>query len=223
MKQIYYVYLLSLLYVSCKKDRDQPAQQDTFVKIDNIIFNTTSSNDLKNHLLKIDTLNNLPYTLVGFGVFTGKSRIIKFANGGLFKGVPVIEFSGWDDFGYTYLSKDTSGNIMELYRKKFSSSDILYPLPITVFASKNVLPVDEWNSTSGWEQRHNTLYTTFKTKVLNINATTTSGLTGCFEFEYSSPDYIDTVFFKPAKGPVEIRSWRAHLYENNQPGYGGYR
>ena len=214
--------------MSCKKHhhlpvQQVPIQQDSLIKIDNIVFNTKSSNDLKNHLLKIDALDNSPYTLYGFGVFTGKSRNIKIANGGFYQGIPVIEFSGWDDFGYTYIAKDTSGNIMELYRKKFITSTILFPLPITVFASKNLLPDDKWNSTSGWEQRRNTLYTTFKTKVLSTNATTTSGLGGCLEFEYSSPDFIDTVFFKPAKGPVEILSWRAHLYENNQPGNGGYR
>lgn len=222
MKQIIRIGLFSLLCISCKKDHQTPLQQDVFVTIDNVVFNPKSSNDLKNHIFNIDTLHYSPYTLHGFGVFTGKTRNINFTNT-LSKGLPVIELSGWDDFGYTYIAKDTSGRIMELYRKKFDSSRILIPYPITVFALKRLSTGNEWNSIAGWEQGRNTLYFTLKTKVISTNATTINGISNCIELEYSSPDFIDTMFFKPGKGPVEIRSWRAHLYENLQPGYGGYR
>ena len=107
--------------------------------------------------------------------------------------------------------------------KKFDSSRILIPYPITVFAQKELTVGSEWNSTAGWEQGRNTLYSTFKTKVISTNAITTNGIGNCMELEYSAPDLIDTMFFKPGKGPVEIRSWRTHLYENLQQGYGGFR
>ena len=117
MKQIFSIALFSIFCVSCKKDHQTPLQQDAFVTIDNVVFNPKSSNDLKNHIFNIDTLHYSPYTLDGFGVFAGKSRNINFSPT-RYKGLPVIEVSGWDDFGYTTIVKDTSGRIMELYRKK---------------------------------------------------------------------------------------------------------
>ncbi len=221
--KIFQIVLISLIYMSCKKSHETTnVQPDAFVKIDNVVFNEKSSSDLKTHFLNIDTLNVVPYTLKGYGFLTGKIRNINFRTTRS-KGLPVIEVSGWDDFGYTYIAKDTSGRIMELYRQKFGSTGFLEPLPITVFASKAPVAGNEWNSTSGWENGRNTLYMNLNTRIIGTNSTTTTGIKDCIEMEYSSPDYKDTVFFKPGRGPVEIRSWRAHLYENLQPGYGGYR
>jgi hypothetical protein len=214
------IVIACILTAACRKEKT--VISPVLVKVDNTVFDIATSKKLNTHYYALDT-QKAAYTLSGFGAFAGKIRTVKFSDGGAFQGVPVIQASGMDDYGYTYIAQDTAGAIWELYKTRFNSTEILKPLPITMFAPKQLSSAVDWSSTSGWEQGNNSLYFSFKTKVLNANATTSTGITGCFQLEYTAPDYKDTVYIKPGKGPVEILSWRAHLHETNQPGSGGYR
>ena len=217
-------FSLFIFLSACRKDPAAvPVESvNKFVSIDKVVFDTTTSRSLNTHLYGFSTKSQA-YTLTGFGAFAGKSRTVEFSNGGIFQQVPVVKATGFNDYGSTYLAKDTAGIIWEIYQQRFNETAYSWPVPITVFASKTLQPATQWNSWSGYEQGKNSLYNSFSTKVMSTSAVTPGGVTGCIQLEYSAPDYIDTVYIKPGKGPVEVRSWRAHLYENNQPAYGGYK
>ena len=220
-----FIFFLVLIILSgCRKDPAAipPKSSNGFVSIDNAVFDTTKSRSLNTHPYGFD-MQKQAYTLNGFGAFAGKSRTVEFSDGGSFQQVPVVKATGFNDYGFTYLAKDTAGVLWEIYQQRFNTTEYSWPVPITVFASKTLQPATQWKSWSGYEQGKNSLYYSFSTKVISTNAATSMGITNCIQLEYSAPDYMDTVYIKPGKGPVEIRSWRAHLHENNQPAYGGYR
>ncbi|MBE7174081.1 MAG: hypothetical protein INR73_26135 [Williamsia sp.] len=213
------------LIAACRKNTVvtlRPSSVNKLVSIDGIVFDTTKSNLLNAHVYAFDTLKQA-YTLTSFGAFSGKTRTVKFSNGGGFQNVPVIKATGFNDYGSSYFARDTAGIVWDIYQLRFNTTGYLRPVPINIFAPKALQSGDYWYAWAGLEQGKNSQYYSFAAKVINSSAATSTGATGCIEIEYSAPDYKDTVFIKPGRGPVEIRSWRAHLYESNQPGFGGYK
>lgn len=225
LKSLTTVLALTLFITACRK---QPIVKvpvppyNPYVSMDGIVFDTLKSKMLNTHLYALDTQKQA-YTLTGFGVFAGKTRTVKFSDGGSFRNVPVIRATGFDDYGAVYLAKDSSGAIWNIYQQRFNTTGFAWSIPITVFTPKAIQSKTQWNAWAGFEQGMNSMYYLFKAQVIDLNATSPGGTTGCIELEHTAPDYADTVFIKPGKGPVEFRSWRAHMRENNQPGYGGYR
>ncbi len=192
------------------------------VSMDQAVFDTTTSKRLATHTYAFDT-TKAAYALNGFGAFAGKTRTVKFSDGGSFRNFPVVKATGFSDYGSSFFAKDTAGTLWEIYQQRFNTTDFTWPVPITVFAPATPNAGTQWNAWPGYEQGRNSQYYSFAVKVAGGNTTTSTGIAGCIELIYTAPDYADTVFIKPGRGPAEIRSWRAHLYENNQPAAGGYR
>jgi len=73
------------------------------------------------------------------GPFAGESRSVEFRDGGV-SGVPVIEFSGWDDYGlYLYRKRHLIGILSGVVLEKFSSSSVSSPYPLQ-FCLKKISP-----------------------------------------------------------------------------------
>ena len=224
LKTIAAIVTFTFLITACRKDPVvTPVQPvNKLVYIDGVVFDTTKSSMLSTHTYALDTQKQA-YTLTGFGVFAGKTRTVKFSNGGSFRNVPVMKATGFNDYGSSYFAQDTAGSVWEVYQQRFNATGYLWSVPITVFTPKILHPDTQWNAWAGTEQGINSFYNLFAAKVISSNTATSTGVAGCIEIEYSAPDYKDTVFIKPGRGPLEFRSWRAHMHETNQPAYGGYK